>query len=219
MIRARAILIAGVLVLGFANDLPRAQTSVPLPARHTSCNGEVDCLQKFPSVATRAGDVLTLKLANGKTKTFTSNTTTDNVDEYVRYVLIGHYPARHSFVISARFDEGSSTILVSSRTGHETELIDEPRYSPSGKRMAAVIGCDAICENGIDIWSATDPPTLEWRYRPAQYELYEFVRWNGDDRLQMHVTMRVGTELRESLPVEAVRTRDGWKLLSPVLPQ
>jgi len=214
-------LISAMLALVCATDFARAQNAAaPVSAAHKACEGERDCLQKFSQIAKRGGNVLTLRLSNGKTKTLTDQREAceqHDGDRCMRYELIAYYPAQRAFVVAQDFYEGGRTILVSSRTGHETELIDEPHYSPSGKWIATVAGCDAYCDNGIDIWSATDPPKLGLRYRPKKdaYEHYEFVAWNGDDRLQMRAAMRVGTELRESLSIEAIRTPDGWRLTSP----
>jgi len=94
-----------------------------------------------------------------------------------------------------------------------------PHYSPSGKRLAAVSATEAEGENSIEIFTTTDPPRSEWRYTVpiGEYALYEFVSWDGDQRLKMTVTTRIGDGPLKSLPVEAVRTSDGWKLMPPAL--
>ena len=40
----------------------------------------------------------------------------------------------------------------------------------------------------------SDPPKSEWRYTvpKSEYALYEFVTWDGDDRLKMTVTTNIG---------------------------
>jgi len=219
--RAILVLIASTSAFVLASNVARAQSaSAPAPALAASCRGEADCLRKFPGLVTRRGDVLMLKLGNGRTKTFRDESKAcerQDIDKCISYHLLAHHPTHRSFVIEGRYHEGQRTILVSSHTGHATKLIEEPHYSPSGKRLAAVAGCDSFCESGIDIWSATDPPKLEWRYRLKDEYQYKFVRWNGDDRLQMRLSLWLGKELHESLSIEAVRTPEGWKLTSPVL--
>jgi hypothetical protein len=66
-------LIVSMLALVLASDLARAQgvsAPVPAPPVAASCRDETDCLRKFPGLVTRRGDILMLKLGNGRTKTF-----------------------------------------------------------------------------------------------------------------------------------------------------
>ena len=49
--------------------------------------------------------------------------------------------------------------------------------------------------NGIDIVPANLNPTEPaFRYRPEGYEQWEFVGWDGNDRLLLKVTWRVGND-------------------------
>jgi len=95
-----------------------------------------------------------------------------------------------------------------------------PHYAPSGKRFAVVPETEKAGGYAIEIWSTVATMALpEWRYQlpDGKYAVYHFVGWDGDDHLKMTVTTSVGAELRKDLPVEAIRTGAGWKLMPPVL--
>jgi hypothetical protein len=186
---------------------------------------EAECVRQLSGMAMRDGDQLRLRLANGQTKTFTTTRQACDAGIYEKcliYRLTGYFARHRQFLVDVGFlNHGGTTLLVSSRTGNHIRLDAKPHYSPTGKRLAAVSASESVdhADNSIEIWTASDPPRSEWRYTvpEGQYALYEFVRWDGDERLKMTVTTRIGEELRESLPVEAVRTSSGWKLMPPVL--
>jgi hypothetical protein len=170
-------------------------------------------------MAARDGDRLRLRLANGQTKTFT--TTRKACEELIyekclQYTLMGYYPQHCQFLVDVGYlNEGGTTFLVSAETGSQVKLDAMPHYSPSGKRLAAVSASETGGANSIQIWSAAAAiPKSEWRYTvpEREYAMYEFVRWDGDERLTMTVWTRIGNELK-NLPVEAVLAADGWKLM------
>ena len=190
-------------------------------------DGKIDegkCLKSLAGMATRDGDRLRLRLENGQTKTFTTTHQACEAGIYEKcliYSLQGYFARHRHFLIDVGFlNHGGTTFLVSARTGKHIRLDAVPHYSPSGKRLAAVSASEGDEENSIEIWSTTgDLPRSEWRYTvpEGEYALYEFAGWDGDDRLKMTVTTRIGGKLHKSLPVEAVHTREGWKLMPPVL--
>ena len=93
-------------------------------------------------------------------------------------------------------------------------------YAPSGKRFAVVPETEQAGGNAIEVWSTADNwPRAEWIYQlpDGEYAVYHFVGWDGDERLKMTVTTKLGEKLYEDLPVEAIRTDEGWKLMPPVL--
>lgn len=186
---------------------------------------EAKCLRQLASVAKREGNHLRLTLANGQTKTFTTTQAACKANVYEKcliYRLAGYFAQHRQFVVDVGFLlEGGTTFLVSHRTGNHIRLDAAPHYSPTGKRLAAVSATESEGENSIEILTATDPPKREWRYTVPkdEYALYEFVRWDGDERLEMAVTTRIGGKFHKSLPVEAIRAPNGWTLTSPVPPQ
>jgi len=195
------------------------------PGTDLRCREE-DCLRQLRGRARRDGDHLHLTLTNGKTRTFTTTTDACEAGIYekcLQYRLIGYYARHRYFIVDVGFlYHGGVTFLVSGRNGEHISLDESPRFSPGGTRIAAVSASESADHgtNSIEVWStASDPPRSEWRHvlPEDEYSLYQFVGWDGEDRLKMKVTTRIGEELHEDLPVEAVRTKDGWKLMPPVL--
>lgn len=211
-----------------AQNSPAQRQPAPPTSRSTVgilCGKEeAECLKQLSGMAMRDGDQLRLRLANGQTKTFTTTRRACEASIYEKcliYKLIGYFARHRQFLVGVGFlNHGGTTLLVSGRTGNHIPLDATPHYSATGKRLAAVSASEAVDhgENSIEIWAASDPPRSEWRYTVPQgeYALYQFVRWDGDERVIMTVTTRIGQQLHESLPVEAVRTSNGWKLMPPV---
>jgi hypothetical protein len=220
--------LAAVLAAGAAGaqTAPPAQrpASAPSPKVDVLCGrNESECLKPLSGIATRDGDHLHLKLASGKVKTFTTTRQACEANIYekcLQYRLAGYYSRPRHFLVDVAFlADGGTTFLVSSRTGEHIRIDAELHFSPSGRRIAAVSASELGGENSIEIWATTnDLPKSEWRYvvPDGEYSLYEFVGWDGDDRLKMRVTTRMGEEVYDSLPVEAIRTSTGWTLMPPI---
>lgn len=181
---------------------------------------EAACLQSVGTFARRSGDILELALKNGTVKTYTSNfraCETGDVNDCRSYRLASYLPARGYFLVHEGAWEGSQWRLVRDADGSEIELAAPPRFSPSGKFFVAVAASEAGDPNRIDVWSATNPPRLEWRYDVPDetYALYEFIRWERDERVKLNVTLRVGGTLK-TLPADVARTKSGtWVLRGP----
>jgi hypothetical protein len=182
---------------------------------------EAKCLRQLTRIATRQGDVLRLRLTNGIDKDLVTTKVCreGTFDGCVQYRLYGFYAKDRLFLVDAgNLTDGGQLFLVSSRTGKELNVDRDVHYSATGRWLAAVSATETVGENSIEIWSSTgDVPRPEWRYVvPAdEYALYQFVSWDGDDRLKMKVAMHVNGELVEDIEVEVVHERDGWKLLPP----
>jgi hypothetical protein len=182
---------------------------------------EAECMKQLAGMARRDGDHLRLMLANGQAKTLTTTRQACEADIYEKcliYRLKGYFARHRQFLVDVGFlGHGGTTFLVSRRTGSHIRLDAAPLYSPAGKRLAAVSATESDGENSIEIWTAGDPPRSEWRYTVPkdEYALYQFIGWDGEERLKMTVTTRIDGQLHDSLPVEAVRTSDGWKLMPP----
>ena len=181
---------------------------------------EAACLESTGSFARRSGDILELALKNGTVKTYTSNFQACDIGDVngcLSYRLASYLPSRGYFLLDEGAWEGRRWLLVRDTDGSEIELAAPPRFSPSGKFFVAVAASEAGDPNRIDVWSATNPPRLEWRYDVPEgaYALYEFVRWERDERIKLNVTLWVGTTLK-TLPAEASRTKGGtWILRGP----
>jgi hypothetical protein len=114
--------------------------------------------------------------------------------------------------------------LVRQMNGTEELIVAPPRYSPDRKWLAAVNWSEgplAACgpdDNGIDIIpSVFDPAIPSFHYRTKEYALFEFVRWDGNDRLLTNVTMSLyPAEGMTKFPVEVVRENGAWHLKWPL---
>ena len=119
------------------------------------------------------------------------------------------------FLIKIGYYESQVWRLVRRLNGKEETIVAPPRYSPHKKWLAAVDwneGDDG--NNGIDIVAAKfNAADQSFHYRPKEYENWEFVRWDGDDRLVLSVTWRVdGKPDLVTWPAEAVRVNGQWQL-------
>ena len=109
--------------------------------------------------------------------------------------------------------------------GKEQEIIAPPGYSPDKKWLASVYATDGGDDgnNGIDIFPADlNPARSGFHYRPKEYEQWEFAGWDGDDRLLLKVTWRVGDNPElVTWPAEVVHVNGKWQLkrLPPTSPR
>ena len=57
---------------------------------------------------------------------------------------------------------------------------------------------------------------LEWSYKASEYEMWNFVAWDGDERIKLRVTLwtvdRSGTRVLATQNAEVQRTILGWQL-------
>lgn len=201
------------------HDAAWPQTAAPQTTPSVACKGESECIKRFPKLFSRARDVLRLKLANGRIKTFKDEKTEG--EGYKAYVLSSYYPQWHSVVVNVGYYEGGAISVVNHRTGATVEPLNTPHYSNSGASFAAVGNCDAYCDEGIEVWStSSDPPQRVFKHEPVGGRRYEFSGWDGEDRLKVRVSRfgpREGGSLPpdKTLPAEVVRGPNGWQLVEP----
>jgi hypothetical protein len=113
-------------------------------------------------------------------------------------------------------------MLVRLNSGQEAKIVAPPHYSPEEKWLAAACWSDAPsgCDNGIDIVpTIPDQTRREWHYRvpDAEYLMFEFAGWDGDDRVNLTVTFHVGGEAGElkTMPASVERINGAWQLKLP----
>lgn len=189
---------------------------LPIQRNPTGTEGgeEPTCLAEFHDAVTRAGDDLTFKLDNGKTKLVHSNRKECEqlpIGDCYIYKLVGYIPTSRQFVLRQLAYEAVFVTLVSRRTGATTNLEGYPRLSPDGTRFITVAGSDAWdIKFPIAIYLNTDPPTLEWRFPdPPEYEEYSFDGWDGENRA------KVRTVTDPQIDTDVRRTATGWILKRP----
>ena len=94
-----------------------------------------------------------------------------------------------------------------------------PEFSPGGRRFVSVNHTELGDRSyEIAIWAtAPDVPKQEFRYATPEgdaYEYWEFVGWDGDDRIRLKVSVNEGND-HKAYETDAVRTGQGWKLNRP----
>jgi hypothetical protein len=162
----------------------------------------------------RNDSMLMLKLDNGKTKIFKSNTQAceQGPGGCVEYRLVGYIESDRQFVVQVLQYEYSFVNLVSRRNGDVTKLEDWPHLSPNMRRFVVVAASDAWeIDNTIAIFSAvTDPPRLLWKFpTPHEYEQYAFDEWDGEGRVLLRVISK------ENMATDLKLTAQGWQLRRP----
>ena len=179
------------------------------------------CLAQLRGLASRDGDVLKLTLENGQAKTFTDESRAcqqHNAGKCLQYRLAAYYPVPKLFVIDWLAHESSRVLVVSRRTGASTRLDVRPHLSPSGKRLVAAAAIEAwAVDNEIVVYSVQNGSlTLEWRYKAQEYEMWDYVSWDGDDRIKLEVTLWTvdggGNHALVKQSAELERTSSGWVL-------
>jgi hypothetical protein len=115
--------------------------------------------------------------------------------------------------------------LIRGQNGKVEKIVAPPRYSPDRKWLASVYATDGPDDgnNGIDIVpSRFDSGERAWHYRPDKYEMWNFIGWNGNERLALNVVWRVGNEPDlVTWPAELVQANGAWQLnrWPPTAPQ
>jgi hypothetical protein len=153
---------------------------------------DAGCQDQLKDMFTRDGDTLILRLNNGKSKTFVGNRAAcdgENVDagKCLVFYVVSYFPQTQSYLVKRGRYECGDYLFVSRRTGSETLTSEIPLLSPNAKYLLSVDQSDA-CDRKYDIaiWSMhTDPPTLEFKYQPKQYENWQVEAWESDTRINM----------------------------------
>jgi hypothetical protein len=208
------VLLAGAALLITTPSF--SQESSPIEA--VRCEREAECLRALKGRAGRQGDVLRLKMADGKWKTMRSNKKACDKDDAAKCVireLRAYLPAQAIYVVEwTTAGDGGSEVL--SATTGQTETLDTmPEFSPSGRWFVSV-DPDELNERQYDIaiWSVEAGELKhEFSYMrdAAAYEAWEFKGWDGEDRIKLRLT-------RPNVPpvdTEAVHTDAGWRLKRP----
>ena len=211
-------------------EIPRYAFSAH-PSQDGRCRGDTGhgdtdrsekaCLAELTGVATRDGDTLLLTFRNGRSKAYVNRLKECEQGEEgcIEYKLTGYFPKHELALIKIGYYEGAEWMLVRLDDGKETTIVLPPHYSAHENWLVSVCSSDgpAGCENGIDIVPTRPDQTRgEWHCRvlPIDYTLYEFAGWDGDERVKLTVTFRVGSELK-TFPASVDLIAGRWRLKLP----
>ena len=177
---------------------------------------EVSCLRELAARASRAGNVLTLRLNDGSTRSFRSNPEAcknDVADKCVTYRLVGFHAAAERYLVRVAGYESVECRLVSARTGRVTTMLDIPRFAPDGSTFV-VIGVDEAYNSVITIGSvASDPPAVSWKSGFSILESWTFVRWINNDEVAMRNTVKSAACPDGACDAILRRSGTGWTLV------
>jgi hypothetical protein len=178
---------------------------------------DADCQNKLKDLFTRKGDMLTLKLEGGKSKTYVGNRAAcdgknANVEKCLVFAVLSYFPQTQSYLVERGYYECGAYLFVSRHTGSETVMYAIPVLSPNAKYLLSIDQSDA-CDRKYDvaIWSMeTDPPRLEFKYLAKQYENWEVTAWKNDTHMKMKAFINGKTPYDQE--AELVRNNSGWAL-------
>jgi hypothetical protein len=173
---------------------------------------EAGCLRELGKRASRTGNVLSLKLDNGTTKTFRSDPEAcknDRADKCVNYRLVGFHPLAGRYLVYVTGYENFECRLVSARTGRATTFLNIPHFAPDDSTFF-VTGYDGNYDNWIGIGSvASDPPALVWEMGPTMAS-WEFLRWITNDQVALRDTAQDESCPKGNCEAILKRTGDVW---------
>jgi hypothetical protein len=197
-VRTICIFFVGWFVAALAGP---ATAQTPSGSVTDTCRADIDdqkldvrelvCLRELGKLASRKGDVLTLRLENGTSKAYRTDIKacqTDDAQHCFRYWLAGYHPVARVYSIAIKYYEGSGVELVSARTGKTLLLSGVPYFSNDGSRFVVIDNDYAHGgENDLAIGSTVgDLLALQWQHA-WQEGLVEWrhQRWIDNDHVAL----------------------------------
>jgi hypothetical protein len=194
---------------------PQQQAAVISSEHAVFCDKEAKCLEQLHGLASRNGDVLSLRLEGGETKTYEDDSAACNHagDSCSQTWLVGYLPAHQLFVLCNQGLQARHCSLISRRDGDAATLEAQPHFSPDGNRFLVIAADDSNGRNDVIVFnSGSFPPLREWIYVPKQPRTtYAFLRWEGNNQ----VRLRESIDKVDHTDIALSHTADGWKLTGP----
>jgi len=187
-------------------------------------NQEAVCIDRSQGMASRKGNLLRLKLEDGKSSEFRGELgacAEGEARKCVIYRLDGYRPTEGLFVVAESHSDQGRFLVVDRRTGGRTTVENRPpRFSPLGSHFVGVASATGrMSGHDLAVWSAGGAePRLVWSHDPpAQGDTtYEFLSWQGEN------TVLLGTSCRPTASApwhkgeaRIVRSDAGWTLEKP----
>jgi hypothetical protein len=153
---------------------------------------EAACLREFGKLASRQGELLTLRLENGASKAYRDEgkaCETDDAARCISYRLAAYHPEARVYSIAIRYYEGGAVELLSARTGNVLRLSGTPYFSPDGSRFIVIDNDYAYGgEHDLAIGSNVNGSlSLEWQARREELLEWRLQSWIDND----HIALRV----------------------------
>jgi hypothetical protein len=152
---------------------------------------EAVCLKELKTLASRKGDVLSLKIDSGTAKTF--RTDTKGCDTAVpgkceEYRLVGLYPAyapAGAYILMEQGFESYGFKLVNVHTGETKDVAGVPRLAPDHSTYF-VKSCPDGCTVGVASMFSPGPSMWEKSFPDPEAD-WEFVRWIDNDQVALRI--------------------------------
>jgi hypothetical protein len=171
--------------------------------------------------AERHGSTLLIHAANGQDQAFQNEKMCGDggrvfdIQHCTKYVFLGHLADRHGSLVLAGYYESAGYFWISDVTGKKVAIGGEPHFSPNGQRFAVAVPNESEGFNGIQVWRwQHDDAAIEFEYEPKEYALYDFSKWNGDEKVVLKVTTYIDHKLAET-SAHLTKTATGWNLSGP----
>lgn len=177
---------------------------------------EPKLMHSLGSRAERQAGVLTLHTRGGDVSFRDISCEVTDANSCMRHRLVAYDPNHAAYAVRRNYYEGYDYEWVSETTGISVRIAGLPNYSPSGRTFVVVEANEAYSFNGIQVWRTESgkAPALEWQYSPAdhrRHELYQFVRWDGDDTVQLRVEIWRDRQLM-NFEAQLVRRGGDWNV-------
>jgi hypothetical protein len=194
------------------------------PTRQQRYQQEKLMLAQSTGLAQRNGKKLSLQLASGKPAIYMNQVSCDDGPSHcVYYYYRGMLADRQFYWVVAGYYEGGDSFLISRKTGHRYDVIDEPHVSPDGENVVAASEDEAYSPSGVFLWKIKNGELSKRFYSaPTQFALYRFVRWNGSKVVELVKTTNAPNDFYTEdcpsnlfpveFPVRLVSTKGTWKL-------
>jgi len=196
-----SVLAAGWLALGLpGHAVAQAGSNVVLATCGVDIENqkadalEATCLREFGKLASRKGDLLTLRLENDGSKAYRDDAKACDTDDArcTYYRLAAYHPQAQVYSISIQYYEGSGFELLSARTGNVLRLSGTPYFSADGTRFI-VIDNDYAYGGPHDLAVGTNTNgslSLDWEQAsqgggPLEWRLQ---RWIDNDHIALRVS-------------------------------
>ncbi|MGJ4883626.1 hypothetical protein ACQR06_20605 [Bradyrhizobium sp. HKCCYLRH1065] len=211
-------------------DIPYAMSEHP--SQDGRCKGDTGkadldrdeqaCLAQLNDVVRRNGKSLEITFKDGSTRSYVTRLPDDlpgHEDDSVEYKLVSYFPEHELLLIEIGYWEGVQWMLLWLNRVIETKIHSPPHASPSRRWLFSVCSSEGPsgCGNGMEIVAAPfDLKLGGWSYLTPDddYTFYEFDGWDGDDRVKLIATFKVGTEMKP-FPASVERSNGRWQLKLP----